>query len=300
MRRNRCHDMGRGSGEPTTCYNFATCQQGWEICGALVDVATHIPTCIEVPCVIQPFGTFEQVRPRGNQKIAHCSTLWVRTSRALVHGDPSFPEKRSMVFETSFFRDNVKSPKPELDKCPCRWRDEHCDHVERGDDWNEAVETIEHASDSVAGKKCEERLWKRCRNAQQMSKIEASRTHACAHKNVISVEHVLRCTHDRGKSLDRKKRKTSRKNRSAGRRQLVANKTSNACTFDSSRLAENHFSCRRETIRFFQDQLIGPCDAQMSMCGETLGMWTSPTQKKKTKLHTIGPVTATKRTNTTL
>ena len=188
-----------------------------------------------------------------------------------------------MVFETSFFRDNVKSPKPELDKCPCRWRNEHRDHVERGDDWNEEVETIEHASDRVAGKKCEERLRKRCRNAQQMSKLEASSTHACAHNNVISVEHVLRYTHDRGKSLGRKKRKTSRKNRSAGSRQLVANKTSNACTFDSSRLARNRFSCRRETIRFFQDQLVGPCDAQMSMWAETLGMWTSPTQKKKDK-----------------
>ena len=67
-----------------------------------------------------------------------------------------------------------------------------------------------------------------------------------------------------------------------------------------SRLAQNRFSCRRETIRFFQDQLIGPCDAQMSMWRETLGMWTSPTQKKKTKLHTIGPLTATRRTNTNL
>ena len=83
-----------------------------------------------------------------------------------------------MVFETSFL-DNVKSPKAELDKCPCRWRNEHHDHVERGDDWNEEVETIEHASDRVAGKKCEERLRKRCRNAQQMSKFEATaRMHA--------------------------------------------------------------------------------------------------------------------------
>ena len=182
--------MGRGSGEPTTCYNFATCQQGWEICGAPVDVATHIPTCTEIPCVIQPFGTFEQVRPRRNQKIAQCSTLWVRTSRALVHGGPSFPKKRSMVFETSFFRDYVNSPKPELDKCPCRWRNEHRDHVERGDDWNEEVETIEHASDRVAGKSVKNDCGKdaatlnRCQKSRQAVRMHAP-TITCDTRTIV-------------------------------------------------------------------------------------------------------------------
>ena len=219
--------------------------------GAPVHVTTHIPTCTEVACVIQPFGTFEKVRPRRKQETTQCSTLWVRTSRALVHGGPSIHQKTFNGLPEFVFRDNFKSPKPEIDKCPCRWRNEHRDHVECGEDWDEEVETIEHVSGRVAGKKCEERLCKRCRNGQQMSKIEASSAHACAHNNVISAEQVLRYTHDRGKSLARKNRKTSRKNRSAGREQLMANKTSNACTFDSSRLAQNRFSCRRETIRFF-------------------------------------------------